>query len=230
MKKINRTLATAMVVATTLSLGACSMFERQNAYTRQDQLNGATTGAGVGATAGAVAAGIATGGTGAVVASAVGGGIVGGLVGYSMDRDEAAIRQKMAGYGVSVMEVGGSNAVLVLPPNVNFATGSAQLSPEFQNSLNGVAEVMKEYPYTVAEIPGHADYRGSQAYNMRLSLARAQAVADYLNSQGISGERLVPEGYGKLRPIANSNTPYGMAMNRRVQIYLYAPSLRNSNP
>ncbi len=224
MKKINRAIATAMVVAASLSLVACAT--RQNAYHGQDQLNATSRGTAVGATAGAVVAGLATGGPGAVVGAAVGGGAVGAGVGYSMDRDHAAIRDKLRNAGVSVVELGYSNdLILLMPSDIKFASGSAQLAPRFKTILNSVAEVMKEYPYTVADLPGNADSTGSANYNMRLSMARGQAVADYLASQGIDPKRLIPQPYGQMHPVASNKYAKGRALNRRVQIILYAPPI-----
>lgn len=228
MSKINRTLAVAMVVASSMSLGACSLFTSENAYHKQPQLNAATEGAGMGAVGGAVIAGIATGGPGAVVGAAIGGGAVGTGVGVYLDQDEAKIRDQLRSAGVSVVEVGYKNdLVLLLPSDVHFAFDSAELTDQFKPSLNAVAEVLKEYPYTVAEIPGNTDYIGSARYNMQLSLARAQVVSDYLYGQGIPGNRLVPLGFGEYRPIANNRTPQGRAMNRRVEIILHAPPIPN---
>lgn len=120
---------------------------------------------------------------------------------------------------------GSNDITLLMPSNIRFASGSAKLSPAYMNILNSVAVVMQEFKYSVAEIPGNADSKGSASYNLALSQKRAQAVADYLISQGIESERLVPKGYGESMPIANNKTAIGRALNRRVHIILHQPPI-----
>ena len=72
------------------------------------------------------------------------------------------------------------------------------------------------------EIFGHTDSSGDERMNQRLSLARAQAVADYLAQQGISAARLVPIGIGSAQPIADNRTRYGRGLNRRIDIRFVA--------
>lgn len=67
-------------------------------------------------------------------------------------------------------------------------------------------------------ITGHSDSSGDEAYNLGLSLARAQAVAAYLNERGIAAERLFAEGVGSSVPIADNATRYGRSLNRRLEI------------
>lgn len=229
MMKMNRALVNLVAIAATMGLTACAMTTKQDPYHGQQEVNSTIGGSTVGAIAGATAAGIATAGAGAVVGAAVGGGVVGGAIGYNWDKDEAAIRAKMHQAGVQVVEVGYSNdIILMMPSNVRFATGSAEITPRFANMLNSVAEVMKEYNYTVADVVGNADSTGSKGYNMNLSLARAQAVADYLAAQGVQATHLIPQGYGQMRPVASNKTVRGRAANRNVQIVLFAPPIRKS--
>jgi outer membrane protein OmpA-like peptidoglycan-associated protein len=65
---------------------------------------------------------------------------------------------------------------------------------------------------------GHADSVGSDEYNLQLSRLRAEAVARYLVSKGISPERISVEGYGSSRPIGKNDTEEGRSKNRRVDI------------
>lgn len=228
MIKINRVLVSAVAIAATLGLTACAA-TKEDAYHGQQQPSSTATGATAGAIAGATIAGVATGGAGAVVGAALGGGAVGGVVGYNWDKDEAAIRAKMRSAGVQVVEIGYSNdIVLMMPSNVRFATGSAEITPRFAHMLSAVAEVMKQYNYTAADVIGNADNVGSAKYNMNLSLARAQSVADYLASQGVGATRLTPLGYGEMRPVASNASAKGRAENRNVQIVIFAPPIRKS--
>jgi OOP family OmpA-OmpF porin len=68
------------------------------------------------------------------------------------------------------------------------------------------------------EIGGHADSRGSDEHNMKLSQARAESVRDYLISQGVPAEQLTAMGYGETMPIGDNNTEEGRAKNRRVEL------------
>lgn len=83
--------------------------------------------------------------------------------------------------------------------------------------------IMNENPDIVVEIGSHTDSRGSDAYNERLSQARAQSVVDYLVGKGIARKRLIAKGYGEKQPIApndnpdGTDNPEGRQMNRRTE-------------
>ncbi len=78
---------------------------------------------------------------------------------------------------------------------------------------------LKRLPFVDGEIDGYTDATGRAAYNQGLSERRAQAVVDYLTSNGISTHRLVAKGYGEENPVADNNTPEGRAHNRRVVLH-----------
>lgn len=189
-----------------------------NPYTRETQTSKAVKGAGIGAAAGAVA-GLLTKGDkleNALIGAGVG-ALAGGGVGYYMDVQEAKLRQRLEGTGVSVTRVG-DNITLNLPSSITFALNSSDLNAQFFNVLDGVAIVLKEYNKTVVEVAGHTDSTGSDAYNLQLSQRRADAVASYLVSQGIKRERLITVGAGEAYPIASNDTEQGRAANRRVEL------------
>jgi outer membrane protein OmpA-like peptidoglycan-associated protein len=189
-----------------------------NPYTRETQTSKAVKGAGIGAAAGAVA-GLLTKGDkleNALIGAGVG-ALAGGGVGYYMDVQEAKLRQRLEGTGVSVTRVG-DNITLNMPGHITFAVNSADLNAQFFNVLDGVALVLKEYNKTVVEVAGHTDSTGTDAYNLQLSQRRADAVASYLVSQGIKRERLITVGAGKAYPIASNATEEGRALNRRVEL------------
>lgn len=84
--------------------------------------------------------------------------------------------------------------------------------------LNDVAEVLNRNPQlSQVRVEGHTDSLGSDAYNLKLSQRRANSVRDYLVKKGIDANRLVTEGYGESRPIADNNTTIGRAKNRRTE-------------
>ncbi len=101
--------------------------------------------------------------------------------------------------------------------NIFFEFDKAELKPESYPELDRVVELMKKYPNIKVEIAGHTDSIGSEAYNLRLSQRRAEAVVRYLVSKGISPDRLIAKGYGESQPIAPNDTEEGRALNRRVE-------------
>lgn len=102
---------------------------------------------------------------------------------------------------------------------VKFANNSAKLDPGSTIILDRIADALKSYPDTKIEIGGHTDSTGSDAYNMKLSNARAKAVHDYLVSKGANPANLTFHGYGETKPIADNKTADGRAKNRRVELH-----------
>ncbi len=86
--------------------------------------------------------------------------------------------------------------------------------------LDEVARGLKEHPRLKVEIQGHTDSTGTPAYNLGLSDRRANAVRDYLISQGVPGGQLTARGYGQTQPIASNATAAGRASNRRVVMHV----------
>ena len=109
---------------------------------------------------------------------------------------------------------------ILLSGDTNFEFDKAQLLPAAYPVLDKLAESMKKNPETRWRIEGHTDAIGSDAYNMRLSASRAQAVVDYLVGRGVSRGRLEIVALGESRPVAPNTTVEGRAMNRRVMIKL----------
>lgn len=206
------------VLTAAIMIAGCSTFDP---YTGEEQMSKTTKGALIGAAAGAVV-GLVSGDDAverrqrALIGAGVG-ALAGGTAGYYMDRQEAKLRQELAGTGVSVTRMG-DNITLNMPGNVTFATNSSDLSPAFFEVLNSVGKVLKEFDQTVVEVAGHTDSTGSESYNQSLSDRRAASVSQYLTARGISGQRLLTVGMGELRPVADNATPEGRQANRRVEI------------
>ena len=99
----------------------------------------------------------------------------------------------------------------------HFDFDSAELKPAMIEALDQVVAKLKATPgEEKLEVIGYTDSTGPEAYNQRLSERRAQAVADYLASKGITN--LSIKGMGEANPIADNSTREGRAMNRRVEI------------
>jgi outer membrane protein OmpA-like peptidoglycan-associated protein len=109
-------------------------------------------------------------------------------------------------------------ASLVLK-GVHFPNGRHELAPDSRTVLDDVARSLLAYPEVMVEIQGHTDSGGSAAYNESLSLRRAEAVRDYLVTQGVPLRRIRAVGYGERFPIASNSTPEGQAENRRVEVH-----------
>ncbi len=155
---------------------------------------------------------------GALIGAGVG-GLTGAGVGYYMDRQEAKLRERLQGSGVSVTRQG-DNLILNMPGNITFKTDSADINAGFYDVLNSVGLVLKEFDKTLIDVYGHTDSVGSDAYNQTLSERRAASVGQYLISQGIDGRRVITQGFGESRPIADNNTEAGRSQNRRVELQL----------
>jgi outer membrane protein OmpA-like peptidoglycan-associated protein len=212
---VNRFLKVAVVAAALIAVAAC---ETVNPYTRETQTSKAAKGAGIGAAAGAVV-GLLTKGDklqNALIGAGVG-ALAGGGVGYYMDVQEAKLRQRLEGTGVTVTRMG-DNITLNMPSNITFALNSSDLNAQFFNALDGVSLVLKEYDKTVIEVAGHTDSSGSDQYNQALSERRAQAVAGYLSSHGVKTQRLITIGAGEGHPVASNDTEQGRSANRRVEL------------
>lgn len=205
-----------VVAAACVALVGC---ESMKDFSSDPDLQKTRQGAAYGAAAGAVI-GLLTGGNNKFKAAMIGaaaGALVGGAAGNYMDRQEAKLRQQMAGSGVDVVRKG-DNITLDMPGNVTFAFDSANLNPKFNPVLDKVAQTLVEFDKTVIEVAGHTDSVGSDAYNQQLSERRANSVAAYLSGRGVSGARVVTIGAGEAHPVASNDTEEGRAQNRRVEI------------
>ncbi len=212
----------ALAAAISVMATGCTTFD---AYTGEEKTSNTAIGAGIGASVGAVAAYLANkdekSGTRnkRILAAAAGGGAIGGGIGYYMDAQEAELRKKLRGSGVSVERVG-NNVNLIMPGNITFGSGRAAIASDFYEVLDSVAIVLKEYDKTLVVVAGHTDSDGAAAYNQALSEERASSVSSYLQSQGVNQVRLEPVGFGETQPLVANTSAANKAQNRRVEITL----------
>jgi outer membrane protein OmpA-like peptidoglycan-associated protein len=216
LSKKSRPFFIAGIVSTALLTGCMTT----DPNTGERKVSHTTKDAGIGAVAGAIL-GAATSSNrdrtrGVLTGAAVGGGI-GAAVGHHTDKQEAELRKKLENSGVEVQRQG-NTINLVVPSAISFATNSAQLTPNFYESLNKVATSLKDYSDSTVQIVGHTDSTGAAAYNQQLSVNRANAVVVYLAAQGVASERMQAVGMGASQPIADNKTVEGRAQNRRVEI------------
>ncbi len=102
--------------------------------------------------------------------------------------------------------------------NITFETNSAELNADSYQELDRLVELLKKNPNIKVEISAHTDNVGSEAYNMKLSLRRAQSVVNYLLEHGVPRSQMIAKGYGETRPLVPNDTPEHRAMNRRVEL------------
>ncbi|MFT3719849.1 outer membrane protein OmpA [Pseudorhodoferax sp.] len=92
------------------------------------------------------------------------------------------------------------------------------LKPEGRAKLDDLVSKIKDINLEVIIAVGHTDSIGTEAYNQRLSVRRAEAVKAYLVSKGVERNRVYTEGKGETQPVADNRTADGRAKNRRVEI------------
>jgi OOP family OmpA-OmpF porin len=99
-----------------------------------------------------------------------------------------------------------------------FDFDKANLKPEGRAKLDDLVGKVKDINLEVIIAVGHTDSVGSDSYNQKLSVKRAEAVKAYLVSKGIEKNRVYTEGKGEKQPVADNKTAEGRAKNRRVEI------------
>ncbi|MFT4269159.1 MAG: OmpA family protein [Xenophilus sp.] len=92
------------------------------------------------------------------------------------------------------------------------------LKPEGRAKLDDLVSKIRGINLEVIIAVGHTDSIGTDAYNQKLSVRRAEAVKAYLVSKGIERNRVYTEGKGEKQPVADNRTKEGRAKNRRVEI------------
>ncbi|MFL9582251.1 OmpA family protein [Stenotrophomonas sp. AB1(2024)] len=215
----------ALALMTAAALSACATggsYVQSDPYGNPTQQQSKTGRNALIGTAIGVAAGLLTGDSAterrqhAMVGAGIG-ALAGAGVGAYQNKQERQLRERTANTGIDVQR-DGDNIILSLPDGVTFDFGKSALKPQFYGALNGVAGTLNEYNQTMIEVVGHTDSIGSDAVNNKLSLERANSVADYLAGQGVQRVRMETLGAGKAYPIADNSTDAGRAKNRRVEI------------
>ena len=98
---------------------------------------------------------------------------------------------------------------------VYFDFDKAVIKDEFKPKIDKVIDVLKKEPTYKAVVAGHTDSIGSEAYNMRLSQKRADALKAYMVAAGVEADRIKTEAFGETKPVASNQTKEGRAQNRR---------------
>lgn len=201
-------------------------------------LNGCTAGqntqagTAIGAASGAMLGGIMGGSGKDMALGAALGAVAGGAIGYNMDKQANDIARSL-GTGVNndplayldpnqdlIVSNNGKYVKIMFRDKMMFRTDSDKLTNSASSKVSKVGQILKQYPQTIVETAGHTDKRGNHSYNLNLSRNRAQSVADKLYSTGISNPSYVT-GCSYAKPLVDNSNQRNMALNRRVEIYLY---------
>ncbi|MBI4395668.1 MAG: OmpA family protein [Elusimicrobia bacterium] len=181
---------------------------------RQKTAVGAGTGAAVGAATGAVI-GHQSGqkGKGAAVGAAAG-AVLGGAIGNYLDKQAKELKK------VAETKRTEEGIVTTLRNNILFDSESSALIPQALDSVNQISDIIKKYPEDRIIVVGHTDDRGTDVYNERLSMQRAQAVKLQMVARGIPEKSVEVMGQGESQPVAANATDEGRTKNRRVELHI----------
>jgi outer membrane protein OmpA-like peptidoglycan-associated protein len=137
----------------------------------------------------------------------------------------SALRDRLAAAtgGKPGVEIGAANVGgfrVQIPVADGFTSGSTTIRPALLNVLDALAAPLAGEPGVAIRVIGHTDSQGSEMVNLRLSIARAEAVVTHLRDRGIALERLSADGRGEADPLTANATEEGRVRNRRVELIL----------
>jgi outer membrane protein OmpA-like peptidoglycan-associated protein len=208
-----RRLYTVAILATlTLSqLIGCAGWNRTIA--------GGAIGAGVGGAIGGVI-GKKTGNTAAgALIGAVIGGSAGAAIGRYMDKQAEEIKRDIKDARVERV---GEGIKITFNSGILFDIGSDKLKPQANQNISELARILGKYEDTDIIVEGHTDSTGAENMNQKLSEDRAGSVSRQLSSQGVSHRRVITQGFGETKPVADNGSGFGRAANRRVEVAIFA--------
>src|SRR5688572_19840140 len=155
---------------------------------------------------------------GAIIGASVG-GAAGALIGREMDKQAEELKRDLEG---ATVERVGEGILITFQSGLVFDTDSYGLRDATKTNLTDLAETLKKYDDTNILIEGHTDNTGEDSYNQKLSENRADAVENYLVTQGIENSRVTTKGYGESQPLDANDSEVGRQKNRRVEVAIYA--------
>ena len=155
---------------------------------------------------------------GAIIGATVG-GAAGALIGRQMDKQAEELKRDLEG---ATVERVGEGILITFESGLVFDVDSYSLREETKTNLTELSETLKKYDDTNILIEGHTDNTGEDNYNQKLSENRADAVEDFIVTQGIDNSRVTTKGYGENQPLDSNETEAGKQKNRRVEVAIYA--------
>jgi OOP family OmpA-OmpF porin len=137
-----------------------------------------------------------------------------------LDKDDKCINEAglLSDNGCPVISYAAKLGVNTFEKNILFNTGKANFKSGVTVVLEGMLELLNEYPKAEFAVRGYTDSTGSDPLNLRLSDKRANAVRNFLINNGIDASRLTVKGFGEENPVAPNNTNAGREQNRRVEV------------
>jgi outer membrane protein OmpA-like peptidoglycan-associated protein len=199
-----------ILVTTAMLTGCASLYDTDDPKSQTKR--GAVIGAAIGAVAGIF---VGDGEADEILASAAIGAGLGAGIGAYMDKQQRELEQIE---GVEIERIDTETLQVHFDSDILFAVDSAILSNDSKYALDDFSHVMNEYTKTAIVIQGHTDSTGSEEYNERLSLRRANSVFNHLAAREVNVDRMVALGYGESEPVADNATAEGRSYNRRVTI------------
>lgn len=155
---------------------------------------------------------------GALIGAGVG-GTAGALIGKKMDAQANDLKQDLEGAKVERV---GEGIKITFASGILFTSGSAELQADGKANIEKMAKILQKYADTNVVVEGHTDGDGTEESNQKLSEKRATSVAQYAQALGVTAERFTTMGYGETMPVGDNATAEGKALNRRVEIAIFA--------
>ncbi|KIM02821.1 MAG: membrane protein [Sulfurovum sp. AS07-7] len=223
-------VALVMMAGCTAPMGATGTPQSETSKAQQGAMIGALLGAVVGATTG--------GNTNSTtkrqraLIGAAAGAAAGYGIGYSLDQQAKEVAQVLntnVNNNPSAEKDASQNLIvsntdkyvkIMFRDSMMFATNSSVPTSSAQSKINELYPVLQKYQTTLVQSVGHTDNRGSFEYNLNLSNARATSVANSIKTSGVPNQ-VFAKGCSFSKPIASNSTESDMALNRRVEVYLY---------
>ena len=106
--------------------------------------------------------------------------------------------------------------------HLNFATNSAALPADAQQTVGALAQILTAYPKARVELAGYADATGADPHNVQLGTQRAEAVEKALAAQGVAADRMKTATGGSSDPVDTNASAAGRAENRRTELVVTA--------
>jgi len=137
-----------------------------------------------------------------------------------LDALKAELESSTKGTGVVISQTADNQLHVVIPNELSFDTGRANVKRNLAQVLDKVAEGLKSATTASLRVVGHTDSTGSEEGNERLSVSRADSVRNHLVARGVSTTAITTDGRGSREPLADNGTAAGRAQNRRVEIFV----------
>jgi outer membrane protein OmpA-like peptidoglycan-associated protein len=197
-----------LITAVSIIAAGCASMNKQQKGTVAGAAGGALIGAAV-----------SKGSVWGILIGAAVGGAAGNLIGKKMDQQAKELKQAIP---TAEVERVGEGINVTFNSGLMFKINSAEISESYKDDLAAAAGVFKNHPDTYILIEGHTDDTGTDEINMALSQKRAEAVGNFLKSQGIEAKRLTEKWYGESQPKYANDSEENRSKNRRVELAIYA--------